>query len=546
MNPRTAASGVLLVVTLLLGTTVSSTAQTGPPERESIRPSDLRSDVAFLASDDMRGRLAGSRENRLAAAFIRARFERLGLSPAADDGYLMPFDLIVPAMDADDAHALDIRVRGEAPADMTLGRDFFPERISGSTRARGRLVYVGFGISAPELGHDDYAGVDVTGRVVVLLRHEPGEFDASSPFEGRMESEHGRTSRKALEAQRRGAVAVLVVADVHNHESGTTLGTLMDTTWPAQPRRVPAYELGAWVDAIRIPVVRISPDVAARALTETHAGLESLARRADTDGFRAVAIETQIEVAAEITRQRVTLHNVVGLLDGGDPELRDEWVIVCAHFDHEGVDDERVFNGADDDASGVAGLLEIAEAYARAARAGIRPRRSILFAAWNAEERGLLGAWAYTERPLAPLSDTVAVLNMDMIGRNEAVPARGGRRFRGLPPQTAASNRNAVNVLGYSFSDDLRRAAAAADARDVTIRFRYDDSASNLLRRSDHWPFLASGVPALFVHTGLHPDYHTERDRPETLDYEKMARVVQWVHELGWNLANADGRPALD
>ena len=237
---------------------------------------------------------------------------------------------------------------------------------------------------------------------------------------------------------------------------------------------------------------------------------------------------------------------MVGLLDGGDPELRDEWVIVCAHFDHEGVDGERVFNGADDDASGVAGLLEIAEAYARAARAGIRPRRSILFAAWNAEERGLLGAWAYTERPLAPLSDTVAVLNMDMIGRNEAVPARGGRRFRGLPPQTAASNRNAVNVLGYSFSDDLRRAAAAADARDVTIRFRYDDSASNLLRRSDHWPFLASGVPALFVHTGLHPDYHTERDRPETLDYEKMARVVQWVHELGWNLANADGRPALD
>ncbi len=545
MNPRTAASGVLLVVTLLVGTTVSSTAQTGAPERESIRPSDLRSDVAFLASDDMRGRLAGSRENRLAAAFIRARFERLGLSPATDDGYLMPFDLIVPAMDADDAHALDIRVRGEA-REMTLGRDFFPERISGSTRARGTLVYVGFGISAPDLGHDDYAGVDVTGRVVVLLSHEPGEFDAGSPFEGRAASEHGRTTRKALEAQRRGAVAVLVVADVHNHESGPTLGTLMDTTWPAQPRRVPAYELGTWVDAIRIPVVRISPDVAARALTETQAGLESLARRADTDGFRAVAVETQIEVAAEITRGRVTQHNVVGLLGGSDPELRDEWVIVCAHFDHEGVDGARVFNGADDDASGVAGLLEIAEAYARAARAGIRPRRSILFAAWNAEERGLLGAWAYTERPLAPLSDTVAVLNMDMIGRNEAVPARGGRRFRGLPAQTAASNRNAVNVLGYSFSDDLRRSAAAADAGDVTVRFRYDDSASNLLRRSDHWPFLASGVPALFVHTGLHPDYHTERDRPETLDYEKMARVVQWVHELGWNLANADGRPALN
>lgn len=535
-----------LLVVALLSTTVPSTAQTGAPQRESISASDLRSDVSFLASDDMRGRLTGSRENRLAAAFIRARFERLGLSPAAGDGYLMPFDLIVPAMDRDDMHALDIRVSGEAAVQMTLGRDFYPERISGSTRARGTLVYVGFGVSAPELGHDDYAGVDVTGRIVVLLDHEPDEFDADSPFDGRASSEHGRTFRKALEAQRRGAVAMLIVADVHNHESGPTLGALMDSTWPAQPRRVPAYELGAWVDAIRIPVVRISPAVAARALNETPPGLEALARRADADGFAAVAIENEIDVATEITRRRAAQHNVVGLLDGGDPELRDEWVIVCAHFDHEGANGTRVFNGADDDASGVAGLLDIAEAYALAARAGIRPRRSILFAAWNAEERGLLGAWAYTEHPLTPLSNTVAVLNMDMIGRNEEVPARGGPRFRGLPAQTAASNRNAVNVLGYSFSDDLRAAAAAANADDLTLHFRYDRSASNLLRRSDHWPFLASGVPALFVHTGLHPDYHTERDRPETLDYEKMARVVQWVHELGWNLANADGRPALN
>ncbi len=544
MNGRTAASRLLVVA--LLGTTGPSTAQTGAPQRASISASDLRSDVAFLASDDMRGRLTGSRENRLAAAFIRARFERLGLSPVADDNYLMPFELIVPAMDRDDTHALNIRVTGEAATQMTLGRDYYPERMSGSTRARGTLVYVGFGVSAPGLDHNDYASIDVTGRIVVLLNHEPGEFDAGSPFDGRVASEHGRTVRKVLEAQRRGAVAVLVVADVHNHENGPTLGALMDATWPAQPGRVPTYELGAWIDAISIPVVRISPDVAARALNETPTGFEALAQRADTDGFTAIAIETEIEVATEITRRRVTQHNVVGLLDGGDPELRDEWVIMCAHFDHEGANGDRIFNGADDDASGIAGLLDIAEAYTLAARTGIRPRRSILFAAWNAEERGLLGAWAYTEHPLTPLSDTVAVLNMDMIGRNEEVPARGGPRFRGLPAQTAASNRNAVNVLGYSFSDDLRRAAAAAYAEGLTLHFRYDRSTSNLLRRSDHWPFLASGVPALFVHTGLHPDYHTERDRPETLDYEKMARVVQWVHELGWNLANADGRPGLN
>jgi len=238
--------------------------------------------------------------------------------------------------------------------------------------------------------------------------------------------------------------------------------------------------------------------------------------------------------------------NVLAALTGADTALRDEWVIVCAHLDHTGGDGSRIFNGADDDGSGIAGLLEIAEAYAAAARAGHRPRRSILFAAWNAEELGLLGAWAYTERPAVPLARTVAVLNMDMIGRNEEVPTNGGNRFTGLEPQSAAANRNAVNLLGYSRSVELRAAAAHANRSiGLDLRFRYDDSRSNLLRRSDHWPFLVHGVPALFIHTGLHPDYHTEHDRPEKVNYDKMERIVRFVHQLSWDLAQADGRPGF-
>ena len=195
----------------------------------------------------------------------------------------------------------------------------------------------------------------------------------------------------------------------------------------------------------------------------------------------------------------------------------------------------------------MAGLLEIAEAYALARDAGARPGRSILLAAWNAEEQGLLGAWAYTEQPLAPLGDTVAVLNMDMIGRSEEVPPGGGYRFAGLPPQTAESNRNAVNIIGYSFSDGLRAATAAANRNaQLELRFRYDNNRSNLLRRSDQWPFLFHRVPAIFVHTGLHPDYHTQRDRPETLDYDKMARVVRLVYDLSWDLALGGDRPTFD
>ena len=133
-----------------------------------------------------------------------------------------------------------------------------------------------------------------------------------------------------------------------------------------------------------------------------------------------------------------------------------------------------------------------------------------------------------------------------LILRDEEIPAGGGPRFRGLAPQTAESNRNAVNILGYSRSPDLRRAAEGANnTTGLELKFRYDDNSSNLLRRSDHWPFLYRGVPAIFIHTGLHPDYHTERDRPDTLNYAKMARIVRMVHQLSWNLAQNSGRPTF-
>ncbi len=342
-------------------------------------------------------------------------------------------------------------------------------------------------------------------------------------------------------------LAVLFLPDLHNHPSARPVRSTMNSTWPAQPARVPAYQLAAWVSQLDIPALRVSVEYA-KGLLDASETLDTLSETADTvDGAPGtVRADVVVQITATVDRTTVPSHNVVGLLEGSDPALREEWVILCAHYDHEGTTAQGIFRGADDDASGVAGLLEIAEAYVTAGREGRSPRRSILFAAWNAEERGLLGSWAYAERPLTPLERTVAVLNMDMIGRHEEVPENGGGRFRGLTPQTAESNHDAVNLLGYTYSADLRAATETANTDDaLELRFRYDDNPSNLLRRSDHWPFLFSGVPALFVHTGLHPDYHTERDTPDKLDYEKMSRVVGLVHQLSWNLAQANGRPAF-
>ena len=529
-----------------LATAVALTTQDPAPApgNASIRSIDLEADVRFLASDGMRGRLTDTDGNRQAAEFIASRFARLGLSAVGSDGtHFHHFDLMTTRLGDDNR----VRVTGLPPRALRLGDDFYPDRSSASGAHTGAVVFVGFGIAAPSLGHDDYRTADLAGTVALMLTHEPGEFDADSPFDGEATSEASRSVRKILAAQARGAAAVLLAPDIHNHTGRTGLTRSMNSVWPSQQGRVARYALASWLEAVRIPVVQISGELASQIVEGAgHSFAELSATAEQPGGVGAVElVGPRVAMTTSVVRRTVPNRNVVGLVEGTDPRRRDEWIIISAHYDHEGATDRRIFNGADDDASGVAGLIEIAEAYTVAAGEGRRPHRSILFAAWNSEEQGLLGAWAYTLEPLHPLSQTIAVLNMDMIGRNEEIPAAGGPRFRGLPPQTAASNNNAVNILGYSRSPDLRRAAERANGRTgLELKFRYDDSPSNLLRRSDQWPFLHSRVPAIFVHTGLHPDYHTERDRPDRINYEKMARIVRLVHQLSWNLAQRSGRPA--
>lgn len=536
---------LLLGLALLILRPVGSEQHT--PNGESITASDLRRDVNFLASDDMRGRLVGTPENDSAAEYIEQRFERFGVKPIGQNlSYRQPFQLMTTTLDGTNTLRIDT---GHNEESAEILREFLPEPFSGTGSATGPIVFVGFGISAADLLHNDYRGADLSGKIALVLEHEPGEFDPDSPFAGVVTSEYGRSIRKAIEAQQRGAIAIIFVEDVHNHVPRPDLSDISHRIWPRSQTRVPHYQLASWVNQLHIPAIRVSSNQAERLIKNIGQSLHTLALRADViGGTTPVEIpDTTIEIVTSVRRESISVDNVVGLIEGADPVLKDEWLILCGHYDHDGATPTRIFNGADDDASGIAALLEIAEAYSQARHDGYRPKRSILLAAWNAEEQGLLGAWAYTENPIAPLSDTIAVVNMDMIGRSEEVPPGGGYRFQGLPSQTAESNRNAVNILGYSYSHDLQVATEAANQlTNLVLRFRYDNNGSNLLRRSDHWPFLFSGVPAIFVHTGLHPDYHTERDRPDTLDYDKMERIVKLVYHLSWDLARGDTRPTLN
>jgi Zn-dependent M28 family amino/carboxypeptidase len=522
------------------------TAQQPAPQLESIRADQLRADLFFLAGESLRGRLTNTAGNAVAVDWIKSRFERLGLKAPADGSYYQRYNLMAASLGS--GNRLEARLSDGLSIAPQAGQSFYPLRHSANGTGAGPLVFVGYGISSPGVRHDDYRGEQVRGSVVLALLHEPGENDPQSPFDGVVTHQQAGVLEKTLAAQAKGAVGILFVSDVQNHPAEINFEAEARNYWPEQPPRIERYTLAAWSDRVAIPALQISPALAEQLVAASGKRLVDLARGADArGGTTPVPIPgARVEMTAGVVHHVIPDRNVVGLIEGSDPTLKDEWVIICAHVDHEGADGNGVFAGADDDGSGTVAVLEIAEAYALAAEAGQRPRRSVLFAVWNSEERGLLGAWAYTERPLNPLARTVAVLNMDMIGRNEEVPIGEPARFRGLDVQTAASNANATNVLGYSRAPELYQAVERANRTiGLELKARYDNNTSQLLRRSDHWPFLQRGVPAVWFHTGLHPDYHRVSDIPEKIEYGKMEKIARLVYQASWDLANQDGRPKL-
>jgi hypothetical protein len=521
-------------------------AQGTAPFNDSIRIADLRADLFFLAGDGFKGRLVGTPENALAAEFVRSRFERAGLKPGAPNGsFIQTNNLTIATLG--EGNRLEVAMPDGTTLSLRPEQDFYPQRFSASGFVRAPVVYAGFGIHSPKLGFDDY-GDRVKGRIALILEHEPGERDPESPFDGVVTAEAAVAIKKVLAAQEKGAVGVLFVTDVHNHPEPQNFEASARAFWPPQGPRIERFTLGSWADQVRIPVGQISPALAETLMRGTGRSLMDLSKTAESaKGHPGLPLEgVEVTLTTSVNRHTVQDRNVLAMIEGSDPKLKDEVVIVSAHYDHEGADGAVIYNGADDDGSGTVALLEIADAYAMAAAAGQRPRRSVLFACWGSEERGpLLGAWAYTETPTFPLERTVAVLNMDMVGRNEEVLVGGGPRFNGLEVQTAESNRNAINILGYSRHPELSAIVERANKAGygLELKMRYDNNRSNLLRRSDQWPFLQNGVPALWFHTGLHPDYHTQYDRPERINYEKMEKIARLVHQASWVLANQDGRP---
>jgi len=533
-------------IALFLLAAASAQAQRAPGS-DTILADQMKADVYFLAGDPMKGRLTGSHEYTIAAEWIESRFKRLGLKPAGGkDSFFHRFDLVLSRLG--EQNSLSIMPLAGAQRDGRLREDYYPHIFSATAAAEGEVVFAGYGILAPKLKWEDYTASDVKGKIVLMVDGDPGADDPKSRFDGVVQSDAGTPIRKAMAAQDSGAIAVLLVSAGRGDRARDSFPNSARSIWPDTPPHLERYTLATYAQRIQIPVAQISPALAE--LLMNGRSWSSLAAEAEKSPLsKTLPASGRVKLRLSVERKIVEDRSVMAMIEGADPQLKEEAIIVSGHYDHNGATAEQVFNGADDNATGTVGVLEIAEAYALAAAQGQRPKRTIIFSSWGSEERccgPLLGAWAWVEHPEWPLAKTVAVLNMDMIGRSEEVPESGGPRFNGLKPQTAASNANSVNVIGYSYSPDLSKAVDAANGViDLRLLRRYDNNRSNLLRRSDQWPFLNRGVPAVWFHTGLHPDYHTMYDRPERIDYRKMEKVVRLVHQLSWNLANQSARPKL-
>jgi hypothetical protein len=473
-----------------------------------LAPADLLRHVEALAAPAMEGRASGTPGGERAAAYIAAEFARAGLTPGGEEGsYLQPFEVIT-GIRLGPANALLFEGLPAPPTSPAVGRDFIPLSFSAEGSVEGEVLFAGYGITAPELGYDDYAGQDATGKVVLVMSHEPRERDEGGPFRRPEAYRHTEARTKVTNAREHGAVAVLLVRDPNNHkdEADDLIGLR-----------------GASSSRSSVLAVNITQAFADRLLAAAGTRLSDLQAAIDANLTpRSLPLPgVRVRLGVDVIRERGRTANVVGILPGRDPALGEEAVVIGAHYDHLGRGGEAslapdafgtIHPGADDNASGTAVLIGLARAFAAAGGA----RRTLVFAAFAGEEMGLLGSSFYTRNPPLPLEKAAAMLNLDMVGR-----LREGKILVG-------------GVESAQEWPGILRAATRGLGLNLVMR-------GDAYGPSDHTPFALKERPVLFFFTGPHSDYHRPSDTADKINVAGLGQVATLVYRA---VAAVTGEPA--
>ncbi len=463
--------------------------------------------IKYLASPEMRGRASGSPELEKAAAYIRDQFRGMNLKPIPGDTYYQAFDVTTSAR-LGPKNELSYTTGG-GPEALKSQQDFIPLNLSSAGEASGNVVFAGFGITAPEYNYDDYAGLDAKGKIVVLLRHEPQEFDDKSVFAGKVYTAHSQIFSKAANAKFHGAKAVVMVNDVGAH--------------PGDGDELEKFGGAEGPDNAGIEFVQVKANIVNQWLALSGKNLEAIESGIDKDlhpeSF-ALPEKLHLDLDVDITREIKTVHNVAAYLPG----KTSEYVVIGAHYDHLGLGGQfslapsltgTVHPGADDNASGTAGVIELARLFSHQPE----HQRGILFMTFAGEELGLLGSSYYVNHPELPLKSDVAMINMDMIGR-----VRDRKIYIG-----------GVGT-GNTFSALLKQLAPKHDFdADLTEKAGYGSS--------DHTSFTTKQVPVLFFFSGLHADYHKPSDTWDKIDAPDAVRVLDLVADVTDHLIDGSARP---
>jgi hypothetical protein len=505
---------------------------TTPPGINSISRTNFEPHLRFLASDELEGREATFAGQRIAADFIASVFESYGLEPTGDESsYFQKFNLIQTKPGNQSVISVKNTETTEEFIITGHGESFLLFGLRNAASITAPVVFAHYGIISEDLNLNDYADIDVGGKIVVLLDGDPAHREDTEPTR---RSRLWFNNTKVATARQQGAVALLVIADtLRGNTIATYRNDLADLftkgSFSLSESDRPGFPMG-FIDIKTASLILgdIQSNISEK---EDETGQEVLSSRS----FQVEGSE--ITLNYDVTHDFRETENVIGLIPGADPLLRDEYIIITAHYDHLGVRTTtgEIFNGADDNASGTAGILELARIFSDQ-RSDIR--RSLLFIAFTAEEKGLLGSRYYTDNPVVPLEQTIVNLNLDMIGR---VDARYSEQEDTNYVYIIGSDRLSANL--HSINE-----RALALVPEITADYRYNDpnDPNRFYFRSDHYNFIRHNIPAIFYFTGTHEDYHMPTDTADKIDFDRMETILRLVYATAWKLAETETRPLPD
>jgi hypothetical protein len=459
----------------------------------SIKSENLQKHLYQIAGPAFEGRETATAGQRKAAAYIEDFFKSINLNPGNKDSFQMAYPVF-----QDSLASSAVEINGES---YTMYKDFDIRIASIHTAAFGssEIVYAGYGLS--DSLHDDYRGLDVAGKLVLILSSYPAGY-----IQSQVNRKNFNSFAKQDAAMRHGAAALLIIQEDFPHREVPDKGRMYRNYF--QPK-------------IRPNSIYISENMARAIL-----GKEYENAKAATLEPKTFSADIWISIQKETLMLQST--DVLGYLEGTD--LKDQLLVISAHYDHLGKKDSVIYYGADDDGSGTVSLLELAAAFSRAKAAGKGPRRSILFLANSGEEKGLWGSEYYTDHPVYPLDHTTADLNIDMIGRRD-------------PGKKQGDSNNYVYIVGDDkLSTDLHPISVAMNKKYVGLeldyKFNNPKDPERIYYRSDHFSFARKGVPIIFYFDGIHGDYHKPSDTPDKINYDLMAKRAQLVFYTAWEMAN--------